>query len=145
MPTYYIMDLADDMPAAVAKEMPSAAEIADCRWLPDDELAVYAAEYRRNGFQGGLNWYRSRTGGAFEAELQLFSGRMIEVPSIFISGKSDWGVYQRPGAVERMRETACTRMVGYHLIDGAGHWVQQEQPAAVSALLIEFLRGSASI
>jgi pimeloyl-ACP methyl ester carboxylesterase len=145
MPTYYIMDLADDMPAAVAKEMPSVAEIADCRWLPDDELAVYAAEYRRNGFQGGLNWYRSRTSGAFEAELQLFAGRTIDVPSIFISGKSDWGVYQRPGAVERMRETACTRMVGCHLIDGAGHWAQQEQPAAVSALLIEFLRGSASV
>ncbi len=54
MPTYYIMDLADDMPTAVAKEMPSPQEIAACRWLPDDELAVYAGEYRREGFQGGL-------------------------------------------------------------------------------------------
>src|SRR5690349_10935560 len=81
MPTYYIMDLADDMPTAVGKEMPSAAEIAACRWLPDNELAVYAEEYRRNGFQGGLNWYRSRTGGAFEAESQLFSGRTIDVPT----------------------------------------------------------------
>jgi hypothetical protein len=61
MPTYYIMDLADDMPAGVAKEMPSAAEIAACQWLPDRELAVYAGEYQRNGFQGGLNWYRSRS------------------------------------------------------------------------------------
>ena len=144
MPTYYIMNLADDMPATVAKEMPSAAEIAACRWLPDRELAVYAAEYARNGFQGGLNWYRSRTAGAFDNELQLYSGRTIDVPSIFISGKSDWGVYQRPGAVERMQETACTQMVGCHLLDGAGHWVQQEQPEAVSSLLIEFLRGSAS-
>jgi hypothetical protein len=112
MPTYYIMDLADDMPATVAKEMPSASEIAACRWLPDNELAVYAEEYRRNGFQGGLNWYRSRTGGAFEAELQLFSGRTVDVPSIFISGKSDWGVYQRPGAFERMHGVACPRMLG---------------------------------
>ena len=144
MPTYYIMDLADDMPVTVAKEMPSAAEIAACKWLQDRELAVYAAEYVRNGFQGGLNWYRSRTAGAFDNELQLYSGRTIDVPSIFISGKSDWGVYQRPGAVERMQETACTEMVGCHLLDGAGHWVQQEQPEAVSALLIEFLRGSAS-
>jgi pimeloyl-ACP methyl ester carboxylesterase len=144
MPTYYIMDLADDMPAAVAKEMPSAAEIAVCRWLPDSELAVYAEEYRRNGFQGGLNWYRSRTSGAFESELQLFAGRTIDVPSIFISGKSDWGVQQRPGAFERMQEAACTRMVGVHLLDGAGHWVQQEQAEAVSRLLVEFLRGSAA-
>ena len=144
MPTYYVMDLADDMPAAVGKEMPSAAEIAACQWLPDDELAVYAAEYRRNGFQGGLNWYRSRTGGAFEAELQLFSERTVDVPSIFISGTSDWGVYQRPGAVERMQETACTRMAGVHLLDGAGHWVQQEQSEAVAALLLDFLRRPAA-
>jgi pimeloyl-ACP methyl ester carboxylesterase len=141
MPTYYIMDLADDMPAAVAKEMPSAAEIAACQWLPDKELAVYAGEYRRNGFQGGLNWYRSRSGGAFEAELQLFSGRTIDVPSIFISGRSDWGVYQRPGAVERMQEVTCTRMLGVHLLDGAGHWVQQERPAEVNAALLDFLAG----
>jgi pimeloyl-ACP methyl ester carboxylesterase len=140
MPTYYIMDLADDMPAAVAKEMPSAAEIAACKWLPDAELAVYAEEYRRNGFQGGLNWYRSRTSGMFENELQLFAGRTIDVPSIFISGKSDWGVQQRPGAFERMQEAACTRMVGCHLLDGAGHWVQQEQSDAVSRLLVDFLR-----
>lgn len=144
MPTYYIMDLEDDMPAAVAKEMPSAAEIASCRWLPDNELAVYAGEYERNGFQGGLNWYRSRTGGAFENELQLFSGRTIDVPSIFISGTSDWGVYQRPGSLERMQEAACTRMIGCHLLEGAGHWVQQEQPGAVSRLLIEFLQEAAS-
>jgi pimeloyl-ACP methyl ester carboxylesterase len=132
------------MPAAVAKEMPSAAEIAACQWLPDSELRVYAEEYGRNGFQGGLNWYRSRSGGAFEAELQLFSGRTVDVPSIFISGKSDWGVYQRPGAVERMQEKACTRMVGVHLLDGAGHWVQQEQADAVNRLLIDFLRQAAA-
>jgi pimeloyl-ACP methyl ester carboxylesterase len=143
MPTYYIMDLADTMPQAVAKEMPSAAEIALCRWLPDRELAVYAEEYRRNGFQGGLNWYRSRTGGAYDAELQLFAGRTIDVPSIFISGRSDWGVYQRPGAVEDMNGTACTAMTGVHLLDGAGHWVQQEQADAVTRLLLDFLARAA--
>jgi pimeloyl-ACP methyl ester carboxylesterase len=140
MPTYYIMDLDDDMPAGVAKAMPSAAEIAACRWLPDEELAVYSAEYQRNGFQGGLNWYRARTTGRYDAELQLFSGRTIDVPSLFVSGKSDWGVYQRPGSFERMQGTACTQMLGCHLIDGAGHWVQQEQPEAVSRLLTDFLR-----
>jgi pimeloyl-ACP methyl ester carboxylesterase len=144
MPTYYIMDLFDDMPAAVAKEMPSAAEIAACRWLPDQELAVYAAEYRRTGFQGGLNWYRSRTSGAFDGELQIFSGRTIDVPTIFISGTSDWGVHQRPGALDRMQEAACTRFVGCHLIEGAGHWAQQEQPQAVAALLTGFLQQSAA-
>jgi len=140
MPTYYIMDLDRNMAETVAPVMPSAAEIAACRWLPEDELAVYAGEYQRNGFQGGLNWYRSRTSGLSDAELRLFAGRTIDVPSLFIAGKSDWGTYQRPGNFERMQGTACTRLLGCHLIDGAGHWVQQEQPEQVSELLLDFLR-----
>ena len=64
--------------------------------------------------------------------MRTFSGRSIDVPSMFIGGKSDWGVYQTPGAVDKMRTSACTRMVGFHLVDGAGHWVQQEQPEQVS-------------
>jgi pimeloyl-ACP methyl ester carboxylesterase len=140
MPTYYIMDRDRNMAETVVPVMPSAAEIAACRWLPDNELAVYAGEYRRNGFQGGLNWYRSRTTGLADSELRLFSGRTIDVPSMFIAGKSDWGTYQRPGNFERMQSTACTRMRGCHLIDGAGHWVQQEQSAQVAELLLDFLR-----
>ena len=139
MPTYYIMDLHKNMAETVAAEMPSPVQIAACRWLPESELAVYATEYQRTGFQGGLQWYRRGTGGIDIAELQLFSSRTIDVPSIFIAGKSDWGTYQRPGNFERMQESVCTRMLGCHLIDGAGHWVQQEQPERVSQLLIEFL------
>src|SRR5262245_26461568 len=111
MPTYYIMDLAEDMAATVAKEMPQAAEIAANKWLTESELAVYAAEYQRNGFQGGLQWYRCGTSGAFTPELQTWSGRTIDVPSAFISGKQDWGTYQRPGAYEAMQSKACTRMI----------------------------------
>jgi non-specific protein-tyrosine kinase len=55
MPTYYIMDHDRNMAETVVPVMPSAAAIAACRWLPDSELAVYAGEYQRNGFQGGLN------------------------------------------------------------------------------------------
>jgi pimeloyl-ACP methyl ester carboxylesterase len=72
-----------------------------------------------------------------------FSGRTIDVPSCFISGKSDWGVYQTAGAAERMRTTACTKMVDFHLVEGAGHWVQQEQPEEVSSRLLQFLRQQA--
>jgi pimeloyl-ACP methyl ester carboxylesterase len=140
MPTYYIMDLNKNMAETVASEMPSADQIAACRWLPEDELRVYSTEYERTGFQGGLQWYRARTQGLYDAELQLFSGRTIDVPSIFIAGKSDWGTYQRPGNFERMQRSACTRMTSCHLVDGAGHWVQQEQPERVSELLLRFAR-----
>ena len=42
---------------------------------------------------------------------------------------------RRPAPWTRCRRSACTRMVGFHLLDGAGHWVQQEQPEQVSSLL----------
>jgi pimeloyl-ACP methyl ester carboxylesterase len=143
MPTYYIMDLDQDMAATVASEMPSEAEIAACRWLTEGELAVYSGEFSRTGFQGGLQWYRCRTEGVDTAELQLFSGRTIEVPSVFIAGRHDWGIYQVPGNIERMQTKVCTRMVGCHLVEGAGHWVQQEQPKQVSELLLGFLQQQA--
>ncbi len=74
------------------------------------------------------------------AELETWSGRSIDVPSCFISGKQDWGTYQRPGVFEAMQATACTQMIGCHLVEGAGHWVQQEQPEQVSELLLQFVK-----
>jgi pimeloyl-ACP methyl ester carboxylesterase len=142
IPTYYVMDLDKGMAQTVAAEMPSAAEIAACKWLTEDEVGVYATEYGRTGFTGALQGYRVRRGADPKsiAELHTFSGRTIDVPSCFIAGKSDWGVYQTPGAVESMQNRACTHMVGFHLLDGSGHWVQQEQPEQVSKLLIGFLQ-----
>ena len=130
------------MAATVAKEMPSAAEIAANTWLTERELKVYSEEYERNGFQGGLNWYRVRTTGKANGELEVFSGRTVDVPSTFISGRSDWGIYQSPGAIERMQKSACTQMTKIHLIEGAGHWVQQEKPDEVNRLLLSFLKSS---
>lgn len=138
MPTYYIMDLEDGMAETVAKHMLSPNKIAVNAWLLDEELRVYSEEFARTGFQGGLNWYRA--GGIGAAEQQLFAGRTIDQPSIFISGASDWGSYQSPGALERMQNKACTDMRSVHMVDGAGHWVQQEQPTETCRLLIEFLR-----
>jgi len=140
MPAYYIMDLDKTMAETVAPEMPSPAQVAACRWLPDEALDVYSAEYERTGFQGGLQWYRCATDVGYMAEFKLFSGRSIDVPACFIAGKSDWGIYQKPRDLERMQERACTQFRGCHLLEGAGHWVQQEQPEQVTRLLLEFLR-----
>lgn len=139
MPEYYIMNLNEGMAETVAAVMPSAAEIAANTWLPDDELAVYAEEYGRNSFQGGLNGYRMGGAGIGRAEIELYAGKTIDQPSMFISGASDWGTYQSPGAFERMQERACTDMRAVHLLEGAGHWVQQEQGEETSRLLLEFL------
>ena len=135
MPTYYIMDLAQDMAATVAAEMPSAAS----HWLTDPELAVYASEFARTGFQGGLNWYRCRFDPGITAEQQLYAGRTIDIPALFIAGRHDWGIQQSPHALARMRSHAFTDMPAPILIDDAGHWVQQEQSQAVTAALAAFL------
>jgi pimeloyl-ACP methyl ester carboxylesterase len=142
MPTYYVMDKDKGMAATVAPFMPSAAEIAACRWLTDDEVGVYATEYARTGFQGALQGYRVRRGNDRKsvAEMHTFSGRTIDAPSMFIAGLSDWGTYQTPGAEEAMRTRVCTKFHGTHLVDGAGHWAQQEQPEQVSKLLIDFVK-----
>ncbi len=143
LPTYYVMNLSEGMAQTVAPQMPSPEHIASCAWLPDDELSVYSSEYQRTGFQGGLNWYRCRFVAEFNSELEIFSGRTIDVPSCFIAGKSDWGIHQRPGDFKRMQTSACTRMQACHLVEGAGHWVQQEQSAKVAKLLTVFCTANA--
>ncbi|WP_218064107.1 alpha/beta fold hydrolase [Nguyenibacter vanlangensis] len=139
MPTYYVMDLGKTMPETVAPFEPSAAEVKACKWLTEPELGVYTEEYGRTGFQGALQAYRVFSDPDLNAELRLFSGKAIDVPSLFIGGKSDWGTYAAPGALDLMRTRAATRMGGIALIDGAGHWIQQEQPARLGALLLAFI------
>ena len=128
------------MAETVAEHMPAAVEIAACKWLTEDDVDVYVSEYARTTFQGGLQLDRGGADPKSNAELLTFAGRTIDVPSMFIGGKSDWGVFQTAGVAERMQTTACTKMVGFHRVEGAGHWVQQEQPEEVSKLLLEFLK-----
>ena len=140
LPTYYVMDAGVGMAETVAAEMPSDAEIAACHWLTEPELRVYSDEYTRTGFQGGLQWYRCRTEGVGLDELQVFAGRSVDVPALFIAGRQDWGIHQSPGALDRMQHIGCTDMRGVHLIEGAGHWIQQEKAASVTTHLLNFLR-----
>jgi pimeloyl-ACP methyl ester carboxylesterase len=139
MPTYYVMDRDQTMAETVRPHLPSPEHIAANPWMSAAEMAVYAEEYGRTGFQGGLNWYRARYEPQLNAELKLYAGKSIDVPSLFIAGRSDWGIHQVPGAIETMQSKAFSRMQAVHQVDGAGHWVQQEQPEAVVALLKPFL------
>jgi len=139
MPTYYVMDRARGMAETVAPHLPDAATLAANRWLTDPEMAVYAEAFARTGFQGALNWYRASLDPAQLREHRLFAGRRIEVPAIFLAGAKDWGVYQKPGAdIRAMDARAFTQFHGVHLIEGAGHWVQQEQPEATVERLLAF-------
>jgi len=140
LPTYYVMDMERTMPQTVASEMPTPKQIKDCAWLTEAELNVYSSIYSETGFQGGLQWYRCSTMGLFDKDLLSHVGKTVDIPSCFMAGKNDWGVYQRPGAFETMQEWALSDFRSCHLIHNAGHWVQQEQPKPVIDYLVKFLK-----
>ena len=123
----------------VLQDSYSAEDVAHGQWLTDADLAVYVAEYQRRGFQGGLQWYRCATSLAQFEVMSRFGGQSIHVPSAFIAGEADWGIYQFPGALDKMKAQACKDMRFIRLLPQAGHWVQQEQPEAVNQALLGFL------
>jgi pimeloyl-ACP methyl ester carboxylesterase len=139
MPTYYIMDLDKGIAATMAAAMPSPSQIAACRWMTEADLQVYTEQFTRTGFQGGLNYYRVSTDPHFDAELNAFAGRTIDVPACYIGGDREWAVYQSPGAFERMQRV-CTQLRAVHLVTGAGHSLAEERPDAVNTLLLGFVR-----
>ncbi|KAG4027001.1 hypothetical protein MFRU_034g00590 [Monilinia fructicola] len=143
MPHYYIMPLKSSMREVVLREMKrediSLVRGQMARWLNDEDLAVYVGEFERTGFQGMLNWYRVITNPQWMKDVELFSGRKIEVPLLFVGGEKDWGLYQEPGVLDAMHDV-CTQLRGVELVDGAGHWVQQERPERVVELVANFLR-----
>jgi pimeloyl-ACP methyl ester carboxylesterase len=101
-------------------------------WLSQAELDHYVAEFSRTGFTGGLNWYRN-----LDRNWQLTEGvaATVAVPSLFIGGSLDPVLVLTPPTV---MDGFVNDHRGSILIDGAGHWVQQERPAEVNAALIEF-------
>jgi pimeloyl-ACP methyl ester carboxylesterase len=145
MPGYYIMPLDLSMPDTIAQMKLNSQdrdnESSTYTWLPDSDLSVYVAEWNRTGFQGALNWYRVATSPQLLDDLKEFSGRKIEVPMMFLSGKQDWGNWQTPGALEKMG-TLCDqeRWKGVRMVEGAGHWVQQEKPEEVVEALLSFTK-----
>jgi len=107
-------------------------------WLSEQEFEHYVDVFTATGFTGGLNWYR-----AFDVnwERDEFGGARITVPTTFIAGTNE-PVLQMFGAkaIDRMR-AYVDDLRGVHLIEGAGHWVQQERSAEVNRHLVDFLKG----
>ena len=135
------MDLAKGMAETVAAEIPSPAQIAANRWQPERELASVKAPNMRAPDSGRLAMVPLRhLRRIHPPNSNLFRPQLSTCRLALSTGKQDWGTYQRPGVFETMRDDGVHDMLGAHLIDGAGHWVQQEQPEEVSRLLLEFLK-----
>ena len=111
-------------------------------WLGDTDLAYFSEAYKRSGFRGGLNWYRN-----IDRNWELtapWQDAQIHQPSLFIAGSRDSVITgligaKRVGDMERVLPNLRKKLI----IDGAGHWVQQERADEINAALIEFLREEA--
>ena len=112
-------------------------------WLREEDLEVYVAEFERTGFRGGLNWYRN-----FDRNWELlapFADLRIRVPALFVGGLRDAVVtgpeFAGEGPLVKMLGSFCDDLRGKVLIEGAGHWNQQEAPEETNAALLGFLAG----
>ena len=105
-------------------------------WLTEDDLLHYAGQFRHSGFFGPLSYYRN-----FDANYELVKDIGLDaltMPSFFIAGEQDGVLVMDPTGIERMR-TSLPDFRGYVLIEGAGHWTQQEKPDQFNEALIGFL------
>jgi pimeloyl-ACP methyl ester carboxylesterase len=112
-------------------------------WLGEQDLEVYVAEFERTGFRGGLNWYRN-----FDRNWELlapFADLRIKVPALFVGGLRDAVVTGPEFAGEsptvQMLGSFCDDLRGKVLLEGVGHWNQQEAPEQTNAALLGFLAG----
>ena len=137
--------IAGDVPEGAYWDKPLGAKFLDglpdpqpVPWLSEADLDYYAGEFERSGFRGPLNRYRNHERD-FEW-LQRFAGRRIEQPALFIGGTRDpattlFGAVADPVTLMRM----FAPKVEGHVLEGVGHWTQQERPAEVNRLLLDWL------
>jgi pimeloyl-ACP methyl ester carboxylesterase len=121
-------------PEGWVERLPDPIALPD--WISQDELDHYIAEFSRTSFTGGLNWYRN-----FDRNWELTAqtpAATITVPSMFITGSKD--VVRQFTRSDRATEVVAGEYQEL-VIDGAGHWVQQERPAEVNDALLKFLSG----
>jgi pimeloyl-ACP methyl ester carboxylesterase len=109
-------------------------------WFTKADEDFYVGEFERSGFRGPLNRYRNHR--ADFAFLDPFRARKIEQPALFIGGSKDPVLKFLPGGdlIETMkRETPGLR--GVHILEGCGHWTQQERPQECVDLIVPWLKG----
>jgi pimeloyl-ACP methyl ester carboxylesterase len=119
-------------PEGFVERLPEPEALPD--WISADELDHYIAEFTRTGFTGGLNWYRN-----LDRNWEIMTDPVsatIGVPALFIAGTDD------PTLMFMSRARAAEVVTGPYrevMIDGAGHWLQQERPDKVNEVLLDFL------
>ncbi len=105
-------------------------------WLSESDLDVYAGEFERTGLTGALNRYRNMDRDW--EDLSRFDGAPVTQPSLFIGGSLNASTTWLAGAIDAF-PAALPGLTAAHILDGCGHWTQQERPAEVNRLLTDWL------
>ncbi|MFF5408572.1 alpha/beta fold hydrolase [Streptomyces misionensis] len=105
-------------------------------WLGEDDLDFYAGEFERTGMTGALNRYRNMDRDW--ADLADYDGAPLTQPSLFLGGALDATTSWLGGAIKAFPVT-LPGLVSSHVLDGCGHWIQQERPDETNRLLVEWL------
>jgi len=108
-------------------------------WLTEADVDHFTAEFERTGFRGGLNWYRTQN---LSWELSApWQGALVTPPALFMVGDRDV-VYHFPGGPETVAalKSSVPDLRQSVVLEGCGHWIQQERPREVNEALLDFLR-----
>lgn len=108
-------------------------------WLTDDDVQVYVDAFKRSGFRGPLNWYRNMETN--RQQLPFQNGVRLVAPSLFICGAEDPVFTVMKPVIDNL-DVGMPNLQDKVIVDGAGHWVQQERPNEVNEALLTFLRNS---
>ena len=106
-------------------------------WCSASDLAEYVRSFERSGFRGPLNYYRN-----LDLTWERFAEvpQRVEQPAMFVAGDRDGVIVMAKAALDAMPAHVPNLAVSA-LIEGAGHWTQQEAPEAVNRYMLEFLTG----
>ena len=130
------MGMSKPRDATMFGDGPTPTELSPA--ITEEDNAYYVASYTESGFRGPLNWYRnfSRVPGL----TPWLENAKVLVPAYFLGGANDPVLTFAPDGYNR-QDTLFADLRGKQLIDGAGHWVQEEKPHAVNNAIVDFLTG----
>ncbi|MFD0398949.1 alpha/beta fold hydrolase [Kitasatospora sp. NPDC127121] len=143
---FYAALSADTMPAAGAPDPHFVSRGGTLRdrfpagrrpaWLSVEELDIYTGEFERTGMSGALGRYRNMDRDW--EDLADFEGAPVTQPSLFIGGSRDASTTWLADAIAAYPAT-LPGLLSSHILDGCGHWVQQERPTEVNRILTDWL------
>ncbi|MDA0679973.1 MAG: alpha/beta hydrolase [Proteobacteria bacterium] len=100
--------------------------------LTPDELRIYANAFESGGFTGPINWYRNFSQNWRSTK---YVDQVVRPPALFIGASDDAIVSERQ--IEAMKTNVVDLEI--RMIEDCGHWMQQEKPAELNEILLDWL------